>query len=109
MVSFEEFKIIYNAMHGEPEFEFYFKDSRTTYMLIKYKNKVSFQRCGTYEEQSGEFYYSSLDDLYVTRTVDDICLKDMWGDIEAIVAEAFYDLSKEEDLAELKYVYSLEF
>lgn len=64
MISYLDFKIIFNAIDGEPECEIYFKGSDVTYMIIKYDGYVSFQRCGYVVEGSGEFTYKSLDDLY---------------------------------------------
>ena len=53
MLSFEEFTSIYDAAQGEPEFEIYFMNQAKTYMIIKYGDHVSFQRCGA-NDGSGE-------------------------------------------------------
>ena len=53
----------------------------TEYMIIIYDDHCSFQRCG-YEDGSGEYDFSSLDELYVTEQVDGIILKRDWGKIE---------------------------
>lgn len=51
------------------------------YMIIIYDDHCSFQRCG-YKEGSGEYDFSSLDELYVAEQVDGIILKRDWDDIE---------------------------
>ena len=101
MISFEEFKIMYDASRGEPEFEIYFHNVKESYMIIKYKDGVSFQRCGV-TDGSGEYYYPSLLELYNTVSVDGICLRERWKDIDTIIANAWCDLSREEELIEFK-------
>ena len=41
MISFEEFRAIYETVDAEPEFEISFCGTKTTYMIIKYNDKVS--------------------------------------------------------------------
>ena len=60
MLSIEEFKRLYEALGGEPEFEFVFEGRDCAYMIIKYDDHASFQRCG-YEGGSGEIDYADLD------------------------------------------------
>ncbi len=91
-MDYEAFKKLYDCVPGEPEFEIIFRGIKKTYMIIKYDDHVSFQRCGTYDG-SGEYEYSSLDELCEIKSVDGICLRDMWDNIETIIAEARYDLS----------------
>lgn len=95
MIGFEEFSQVFGSAQGEPEFEIYFKDLEKTYMIIKYDDHVSFQ-----SDVSGEVNYPSLLELYQTVSVDGICLKDKWNDIDTIIAEAMFDLSLPEDLAD---------
>ena len=108
MVSYPEFKIIFNAIDGEPECEIYFKDTDVTYMIIKYDGYVSFQRCGYVVEGSGEFKYSSLDDLYHSVLVDEICLEKDWDKIETIVIDGAFDLAYDVEIERLKQWYELE-
>ena len=61
-----------------PELTLHMYDKK--YMIIFYKNRCSFQRCG-FPDGSGEIYYKSLDELYNAKTVDDIVLKRDWKDI----------------------------
>ena len=97
MLGFEEFINLYNAAQGEPEFEICFINQRKTYMIIKYDDHVSFQRCGV-DDGSGEFDYPSLEELYQTESVDGIRLRDKWDGIETIIADGTYDLSIQEEL-----------
>ena len=95
MIGFEDFSQVFGSAQGEPEFEIYFKGLEKTYMIIKYDDHVSFQ-----SDRSGEVNYPSLQELYQTVSVDGICLKDKWNDIDTIIAEAMFDLSLPEDLAD---------
>lgn len=101
MISFEDFKLLYDSVQGEPEFEIYFRDIKETYMIIKYEDHVSFQRCG-YKTGSGKFDYPSLDILYEKPSVDGICLKDNWKNISTIIGDSTFDLSNPEELNEFK-------
>lgn len=67
-------------------------------MIIRFSDKVSFQRVG-YCDGSGEVFYDSLDDLYKTETVDGICLERDWRKISDIIADDRYSLFNEDDLA----------
>ena len=98
MISYDEFAKMYETIPGEPEFEICFFDHANTYMIIKYDDHVSFQRCGV-SDGSGEFEYSSLSELYQTTTVDGICLKDEWDYIQTIIADSMYDLSIPKELS----------
>lgn len=101
MISFEEFTLLFDSIPGEPEFEILFRDTKKEYMIIKYDDRVSFQRCGAYDG-SGEYDYSSLQELYQTVSVDGICLKDCWNRIETIIADSTFDLSIQDELASFK-------
>lgn len=79
IVSYESFKKIYDAMPGEPEFCIEFEDKNEEYMIIKYDDGPTFQRCGGKDEGSGEVKFESLDDLYKTVTIDNILLSRDWG------------------------------
>jgi len=114
IITYEEFKKVLDFMPFEPEFEFYFKHTENTYSLVKYKDKVSFCRCGYSDEMikagwssdyrgSSEEYFNSLDELYNATVVDGICLKNEWDNIETIVANNTFNLP--EELEELYTVY----
>lgn len=51
------------------------------YMIIIYEDHCSFQRC-SYQNGSGEYYFSGLDALYQAKQIDDICLERDWDKIE---------------------------
>ncbi len=44
-------------------------------MIIIYDDHCSFQRCGSLEEQSGEYNYKTLDELYKAQQVDGIIIE----------------------------------
>jgi len=79
--SFCDIKKIFTGefFHGcEPELTLHMYGKE--YMIIFYENACSFQRCG-YKDGSGEIFYNSLEDLYNTKTIDNILLKRDWNDI----------------------------
>ena len=80
-ISFDDFRKIYNQINGEPEFEITFNDKESEYMIIKYDDYVTFQRCGHDNSGSGEIKYKSLDDMYESVLVDNISLKKDWEKI----------------------------
>ncbi len=79
--TYEEFKEWFEEnKENEPEIPFLLNGKK--YMIIGFKNKVSFQRFGeTLEEQSGEVYFKDLDTLYYTETIDGVLLKRDWDKI----------------------------
>ena len=83
--SFEEIKKMLlksiKEHHIEAELELIFEDKSCEYMIIIYDNHCSFQRCGTQEEQSGEYNYRTLDELYKAQQIDDIILERDWDKI----------------------------
>ena len=100
-MTFEEFKALYDDISWEEEYEFFFSDTDKTYMIIKYDDHVSFQRCGA-SDGSGEYNYNSLMELYQTESVDGICLEKDWNKITAIVADAMFDITDKEELSDYK-------
>lgn len=99
-LTFEQFKIIYEAIEGEPEFSIYFGNRDEEYMIIKYAERVSFQRCGVYNG-SGEIFFDTLDSLFISNTIDEICLKEDWKNITDIIVNYTYQLSIKDDLIDL--------
>ena len=68
---------------NEPEIPFLLNGKK--YMIIRFKDKVSFQRFGeTLEDQSGEVYFKDLDTLYHTETIDGVLLERDWKKIEKL-------------------------
>lgn len=107
-IAYEDFIKVLNFLPSEPEFEFYFKGRKDTYSLVKYKDSVSFCRCGYSDEMikagwsaeyrgSKEEYFGSFDELYNATVVDGICLKNEWDNIETIVANNTFHLPDELD------------
>ncbi len=84
--SFEEIKNLLlksiNDDHIEAELRLIFENKSYEYMIIIYDDHCSFQRCGTPEEQSGEYNYKTLDELYKAPQVDDIVLERDWNTIK---------------------------
>ncbi len=100
MISFCGFKEIFDAISPdfESEITLCFSGRESEYMMIKYDDHVSFQRCGNRSERSGEVGFSSLEELYNARTIDDICLKDEWDDISGIVFDSMFDVNDSEGI-----------
>ena len=65
----------------EAELRLIFSDRPCDYMIIIYEDHCSFQRCGNVKEQSGEYDYATLDELYLAQQIDDIFLKRDWDKI----------------------------
>ncbi len=107
MITYQVFKKIFDAYNGEPECEIYFNETETTYMIIKYDNCVTFQRCGV-EDGSGEFEYRDLDTLYHSVLIDGICLEKDWNNIETIVIDSAFDLAFPDEIEKLKEWYELD-
>lgn len=84
--TFEEIKKLLlksiNEDNTEAELRLIFDNKKYEYMIIIYDDHCSFQRCGTQEEQSGEYNYKTLDELYKAQQVDDIILERDWDRIE---------------------------
>jgi len=84
--TFEEIKALLlkciNENHIEAELRLIFADKKHDYMIVIYDDHCSFQRCGTQEEQSGEYNYKTLDELYKAQQIDDIILEKDWDKIQ---------------------------
>ena len=105
-LTFEQFKMIYQAIGGEPEFEICFTNKSNEYMIIKYKEGVSFQRCGV-TDGSGEIYFDTIDELYSAHTIDNICLRNDWSNIDDIIMDSMYSLYLKEDIIDLCNIYHI--
>lgn len=103
MITYQKFKEVFDNIdsNSEPEIELYFNNRDNTYMIIKYSDFITFQRCGN-NEQSGEIKFSTLDELYNTKTIDDIVLKDEWDNISDIIFDAAFSVVEDkEDILKL--------
>lgn len=83
--TFEEIKTLLlksiNEDHIEAELSLTFKNKSNEYMIIIYNDHCSFQRCGSLQEQSGEYDYKTLDELYKAQQIDNIILERDWNNI----------------------------
>lgn len=70
-----------NEYGCEAELSLKFSDRSNGYMIIIYEDHCSFQRCGNAKEQSGEYDYATLDELYTAKLIDDIILERDWNKI----------------------------
>lgn len=100
MITYLKFKEIFDSIDAsmEPEIEFYFKNRKNNYMIIKYDNCVTFQRCGKIEDQSGEIKYKSLDELCNSKTIDDIILINEWDNIDDILIDCTFSVIEDKDV-----------
>lgn len=108
MISYPKFKKIFDNIDSnrESEIEFYFKNRKNTYMIIKYNDCVTFQRCGIKEEQSGEIKFKSLDELCNSKTIDNIILINEWNNIEDILFDCIFSVV--DDKEEIFNLYGVE-
>lgn len=84
--SLEKLQLILFKCKGEPEVTLKFKDKKNDYMIIKYNNYYTFQRCGI-EDGSGEFKFKTFDELINTNTIDDINIKRDWNKLQKILID----------------------
>ncbi|EGC78580.1 hypothetical protein [Treponema denticola] len=91
--TFEEIKTLLlksiDEYDCEAELRIFFENNPNEYMIIIYKDRCSFQRCGNIKKSSGEYYYKTLEELYTATQVDDIILKKDWDKIIAFDCEDF--------------------
>ncbi len=114
IITYEKFIEIFNFMPFNSEYEFYFTNTQNTYNVNKYKNEISFQRCGYPDEMikvgwcadyrgSEEVFYNNFEELYATKSVDGVCLKEEWENISDIIVNNSFSLVS--DIDELIEVY----
>lgn len=103
IMTYERFVEVLNNIPFEPEFEIYLRNCDDTYMVIKYENRVSFQKCG--DNVSGEEYFDDFNELYNAQTIAGVCLRERWNDIQSIVVNSSFHIP--EDLDELYDVYGI--
>lgn len=73
-----------NEYGCEAELSLKFSNKTNEYMIIIYEGHCSFQRCSSAKEQSGEYDYTTLDELYAAQLIDDIILERDWNKITDI-------------------------
>lgn len=97
MISYLELKKLFEACKEEVEIEIYFRNKEHYYMIIKYADYVTFQRCGASSIQSGEIIFSSLDKLYNSNTIDDIVLKEEWENIKDMIFDSTFSVIEDKE------------
>lgn len=95
--TFEKIKEMITTLAEYGDVEFGFTLNGHDYIVTQYDDTCAIQRCGYSAEMaaelgsdyvgSGEFPFSTLDELYAATTVDGICLKDCWDKIEGMTIE----------------------
>lgn len=96
MITYEQFKELYDAIGGFPEFPVFFDEKcEDDYMIIKYDDGPTFQRC--FGEGYRALGFLNLDELYHATIPDGICRERDWSRITRIMlGDAFYlDIPKE--------------
>lgn len=88
-----QFKEIFSKLTGEPELEIHLKNYESIYMIIKYDNYVTFQRCGI-KDGSGEIKFKDIDELLESDTIDNINLKRDFNKIENIIVDEAFDIDE---------------
>ena len=105
MITLSEFKMIYEIIPGETEFRLSFRGDNHDYMIVKYGDCVTFQRCG-YEDGSDEIEYTDIAELLSSDLIDGINLTRDWDKIENIVADNMLNLTLNADLSWMEEEYS---
>lgn len=105
MITYEQFKELYDAIQGEPEFPLYFDtEEAKEYMIIKCDDGPTFQKCFG-NDYWGELKFKSLDDLCHAALPNGICLERDWGKITAIYLGHAFNLAYPEDLKDCWDIY----
>ena len=102
MINYNKFKELFEKLDSnrKPEIEITFKNRKDNYVLIKFNNKVTF---GNSEKAID---YKDLDEMYNSKTVDEIILKNEWNNIEDILIDMTFSIK--EDKSKIKEVYGIE-
>ena len=107
IISYKKFLEVFNFMPINSEYEFYFTNTQNTYNVNKYKDEISFARCGYSDEMikngwpvdyrcSEEVFYKNFEELYSIKSVDGICLKEEWKNISDIVVNNTFCLANDD-------------
>ena len=97
MITYEKFKEIFEKLKQHQEISLYFNNREYEYMIIKLNGYITFQRCGNKEEQSGEIKFNSLDELYTTKTIDNILFKEEWDNLKDIVLDYTFSIVEDKE------------
>ena len=102
MISYKIFKELFEVLDSnrETEIEIIFKNRKDSYVLIKFNKKITF---GNSEKAVD---YKDIEELYNSKTVDNIILKEEWDNIEDILIDMTF--SVKDDKAKIKEIYGIE-
>lgn len=94
---FEKIKEMIAVLNEYGDVEFGFNLNGQDYVVVQYDGYCTIQRCGYSAEMaakfdpdyvgSEEFPFATLDELYAATTVDGICLKACWNQIDGMTIE----------------------
>ena len=105
MITYEQFKELYDAIGGSPEFPIFFdEECEDEYMLIKCDDGPTFQKC--FGDRYGELKFESLDDLYRSTMPDGICLEKDWGRIVRVMMGNAFFLEQPDELEDCWKLYA---
>lgn len=89
--SINEIKAMLEACRNqgyEPKLEISFV-SRYDYYVLRYGEKISFQRSGKEEDRSRVFYYENFESLANDGSLDELLLEEEWDDIDYLSCYEF--------------------
>lgn len=103
MLSCDEFKAILERLKPGAEIEIWTKGMTDSYMIIKYRDNVSFQKCGYPPFDVSE--YGSFDELLDEATIEGTAIRQMWDKIGDIVVNNTFSMNVDDDIRWLKNSY----
>lgn len=93
MISFDKFIELFNLLSENEEMKIFFKNRKYEYMIIKYKDYVTFQRCGEHKE----IKYNSLEEFINNKMIDDIVFIDEFDNIKDILINNTFSIINDKD------------
>lgn len=102
MISYKKFKELFEVLDSNrsPEIEIIFKNRKDSYVLIKFNEKITF---GNSEKAID---YKDIEEVYNSKTVDNIVLNKEWNNIEDILINMTFSVKN--DKAKIKEIYGIE-
>lgn len=107
MISYCKFKELFEVLDANraPEIEIFFHNRKDNYIIVKHIDHVTFSREGKEVAKDEVIKFQSLDELYNNKTIDDICLKEEWNNIDDILLDFTFSLI--EDKKEIYNIYGI--
>lgn len=101
MITYEKFKELFDSLDSSrhPEIEFFFKNYKESYIMVKFENYISFGN-----STIGTFEFKTLDELY-NSNINGLCLKNDWHKINDIYVDMTFSVK---DKNEIKRQYGVE-